>query len=228
MKRSLSGFNALYPQPDMSPRIVGQTYCWLVLSLFPALDACALYHITNRSHHFYRPLHIHIYIIYVIILCCIHTFSFSEKKKEGFLLLSAWQRRSDVIAGVLSSAYFLLVVFPDTLPKDWLFLHYGTAMTGMGVAVLFQFNLPWRVLLATFSSYFLYYFTLTEHCISQGAQRSLAYDWSFTPGVMMKPGSLVMVILEWTLSFGAITVVVSYCCSEISKHQLKSARLEHV
>eukprot|EP00913_Durusdinium_trenchii_P019015 g17871.t1 len=144
-------FNALYPDPDMSARVIGQTYCWLVL--------------------------------------------------------------------ILSSAYLLLVVFPDTLPHRWLFLHYGTAMVGMGVAILFQFILPWQCLLGTFTSYFIYYFSLTEFCISQGAARHLAYDWTFTPGVLEKPGSLVMVVIEWTLSFGAITVVVSYCLSEIFKQR---------
>eukprot|EP00435_Cladocopium_sp_Y103_P075233 s52_g55.t1 len=168
-------FNALYFEPDMNPRIIGQTYCWLVLALCPAV--------------------------------------------EGILLLFAWQRRSDWLAGILSSCYLLLVVFPDTLPHRWLFLHYGTAMVSMGVAILFQFTLPWRCLCSTFAGYFIYYFSLSELCVSQGAQRKLAYDWSFTPGIDMNPGSLVMVILEWTLSFGGITVVISYCISEIVKQK---------
>ena len=29
----------------------------------------------------------------------------------------------------------------------------------------------------------------------QGASRHFTYDWTFTPGVLMEPGSLVMVIL---------------------------------
>ena len=168
-------FNAFYLGPGMSPRMIGQTYCWFVLALCPAV--------------------------------------------EGLLLIYAWQRPSDWLAGILSSAYLLLVVFPDTLPHKYLFLHYGTAMVTMGAAVLFQFNLPWRCLFGTFSSYFVYYFSLSELCIGQGASRKLAYDWTLTPGVGTGPGSLVMVILEWALSFGGITVVISYCVTEIIKQK---------
>ena len=64
-------------------------------------------------------------------------------------------------------------------------------------------------------AYFGYYFGLSEFAILQacssarwaqaqcspsasslqGAARHFTYDWTFTPGVLMEPGSLVMVIL---------------------------------
>ncbi|CAJ1338887.1 unnamed protein product [Effrenium voratum] len=135
----------------------------------------------------------------------------------GLLLISSRshaRRRTDVLVGLMSWTYALLVVFPDTLPSEWLWLHFGTAMLAMASAAIFQLVLPWRCLVCTSLSYVLYYFALSEFCVFCGAARHWVYDWSFTPGVLQAPGSLVMVILEWTLSLAGITVVATYCVSE--------------
>ena len=75
----------------------------------------------------------------------------------------------------------------------------------------------------TLMAYIGYYFMLSEFAILQaeadvwvadpplssgssslqGASRHFTYDWTFTPGVLMEPGSLVMVILApWSTSLG--------------------------
>ncbi|CAE6927848.1 unnamed protein product [Symbiodinium sp. CCMP2592] len=136
---------------------------------------------------------------------------------EGSLLIRARECWRDIFVGTMSWGYLLLALLPDTLPGDYLWLHSGTALLALGTAFLFQFLLPWRCLGMTLTAYIGYYFMLSEFAILQGASRHFTYDWTFTPGVLMEPGSLVMVILEWTLAFGAITVVITYCCHEAKK-----------
>ncbi|CAE7171100.1 unnamed protein product [Symbiodinium pilosum] len=157
----------------MEPRVVWQSWLWLLLSLCPAA--------------------------------------------EGLLLIRARKGWRDFVVGALSWGYLLLALLPDTLPSDYLWLHSGTALLTLGAAFLFQFLLPWRCLGMTLMAYFGYYFGLSEFAILQGAARHFTYDWTFTPGVLMEPGSLVMVILEWTFAFGATTVVITYCYCEAKK-----------
>eukprot|EP00440_Ansanella_granifera_P054240 gb/GFBE01058793.1/.p1 GENE.gb/GFBE01058793.1/~~gb/GFBE01058793.1/.p1 ORF type:complete len:318 (+),score=41.06 gb/GFBE01058793.1/:1-954(+) len=140
----------------------------------------------------------------------------------GAWLLKLREQWLDVLVGLMSWAYLVIGLLPDTLPNPWVHIHFAVALFAICSGLLFQLCLPWRVSGLTTCLYVLLYFALTEITISKGAKRSLAYDWTFSPGVVSQPGSLVPVILEWVLVLGSIVVAMCYCVAEDIRYRYRS------
>jgi len=142
----------------------------------------------------------------------------------GLWLVVVRRRRLDVVVGLMSSAYLLIGLLPDTLPANLVGLHTAVAISTTCGGLLFQLCLPWRVMVLTISMYVILYLAISEFLIFEGASRHFTYDWTFTPGIISEPGSLVVVILEWVMVLGSIFVAVCYCVVEdlrCSKKQFK-------